>query len=212
MPVSKSLAAGLGAIAATGLLATSACSTKTESPAQHSHPPAAGASTSVAGQQHNPQDVTFAQHMIPHHQQAVEMSDIMLAKTEINPQVIALANQIKAAQGPEIAQLQDWLSQWGAPTAPEMPGHDHHGSSHGSLPGMDGMMSAQDMDALKNAQGTEAAKLFLTQMIAHHEGAISMAATESSSGQFPAAVTMAKSIISTQQKEIDDMQAMLGAL
>ncbi len=68
-----------------------------------------------AEQAHNPADVTFAQHMIPHHQQAIQMSDMVLGKQGIDPRVVTLAQQIKAAQGPEIEQMQTWLSQWGAP-------------------------------------------------------------------------------------------------
>ena len=73
------------------------------------------------------------------------------------------------------------------------------------------MMSAQDMAALEDAQGAAASKLFLTQMIEHHKGAIAMAQTEVDSGQFPAAVEMAQSIITSQQQEIDAMNAMLSA-
>ena len=65
---------------------------------------------------HNDADVMFAQHMIPHHQQAVEMSDIVLAKQGIDPRVTELATAIKAAQGPEIKQMQEWLGAVGQPT------------------------------------------------------------------------------------------------
>ena len=74
------------------------------------------------------------------------------------------------------------------------------------------MMSQQDMAALQNAQGAEASRLFLTQMIEHHKGAITMARTEVDGGQFPAATEMARSIITSQQQEIDSMTAMLAAM
>ncbi len=64
---------------------------------------------------HNDADVSFAAGMVPHHQQAIEMSDIILAKQGIDQRVVDLANQIKAAQGPEIATMQQWLTGWGAP-------------------------------------------------------------------------------------------------
>jgi uncharacterized protein (DUF305 family) len=147
----------------------------------------------------------FAQHMIPHHQQAVEMSDTLLAKQGIDLRVIELASQIKAAQGPEIQQMQGWLTQWGGPAMPPM-------SGHGDMPGMSGMMSEQDMTALKDAPGVDASKLFLTQMIAHHEGAITMAQTEIKDGQYPAAVAMAHAIVATQQQEIDTMKGILATL
>jgi uncharacterized protein (DUF305 family) len=72
-------------------------------------------------------------------------------------------------------------------------------------------MSDADMTALKNADGAEAGRLFLTQMIAHHQGAIEMAQTEIRDGQYPAAVSMARSIVTTQQQEIDTMNGILGS-
>ena len=81
-----------------------------------------------------------------------------------------------------------------------------------SMPGMQGMMSGEDMQALSAAQGTEAARLFLTQMIAHHEGAIAMAQTEVENGQSPDAIAMARTIIDTQQQEIDTMRQLLTTL
>jgi uncharacterized protein (DUF305 family) len=160
--------------------------------------------------------VTFAQGMIPHHQQAIEMSDMLLAKQVIDPRVVSLANAIKAAQGPEIQKMQGWLTDWGVqttttpptgmPNMSNMPGHDM-GDMGGS-----GMMSEQDMAALQNAQGVEASRLFLTQMIQHHKGAITMAQTEVDNGQYAPAVEMARSIISSQQKEIDTMQQILNSL
>ena len=99
---------------------------------------ACNSSAREAAQQHNQADVTFAQHMVSHHQQAIEVSDIVLAKQGIEPRVTELADTIKAAQGPEIAQMESWLSQWAVPTTPMAPGttagHD-----------VSGMMSEQDM-------------------------------------------------------------------
>ena len=172
----------------------------------------AGPASSSAAQPHNQSDVMFAHHMIPHHQQAIEMSGIVLSKQGIDPRVAALANQIKAAQGPEIQQMQAWLSQWGQPTVTPMPSRSMPGHDMGDMPGTGGMMSAQDMDALRNAQGVDASKLFLTQMIQHHQGAITMAQGEIKSGQYPPAVALAQSIITSQQKEIDEMNGVLATL
>jgi uncharacterized protein (DUF305 family) len=175
---------------------------------------AAPTTTQNAGA-NNQADVMFAQHMIPHHKQAIEMSDMVLGKQGIDPRVTELANQIKAAQGPEIQQMQGWLTQWGnlampSMSAGNMPGHDMPGMS--GTPGMAGMMSEADMTALQNAQGVEASKLFLTQMITHHEGAITMAQNEIKDGQYPAAVELAKAIVTAQQKEIDTMKGILTTL
>lgn len=152
------------------------------------------------------------------------MGDMLVGKQGIDPEVISLANEIKNAQGPEIEQMQGWLQEWGvssspapAPTSTAMPGHDMPGhqmpsGDMGDMPGMGGghgMMSEADMAALQNAQGAEASRLFLTQMIAHHKGAIMMAQQEIDNGQFPAAVEMARNIVSSQQAEIDTMQGML---
>lgn len=178
------------------------------------------AATSAQAAPHNQADMHFARMMIPHHQQAIEMSDVILGKPGIDPRVVDLAKQIKAAQGPEIEKMQGWLDQWGMggmPSMTDMPGMDH-GGMHGAEPGMggmagmDGMMSPAEMDALKNAQGVEATKLFLTGMIKHHQGALTMAQDEIKNGQSPDAIALAKSILESQQKEIDTMNQILASL
>lgn len=213
---------GLAALAASALVISACSNTATDaqsSPATSS-PAAVTASSSAASidAPHNNADAMFAQAMIPHHQQAIEMSDMLLGKQGVDPGVVSLADQIKSAQGPEIEQMQGWLTQWGvsampAPSGTGMPGHDMpgHEMPGGDMGGMGGhgMMSEADMAALQNAQGAAAARLFLTQMIQHHKGAIMMAQKEIDNGQFSAAVEMARNIVSSQQKEIDTMQAML---
>ena len=201
------------AVALAAVVTLSACSSSgTETQASATTPAATTPSAPAADSAHNAADVAFAQSMIPHHQQAVEMSDMLLAKQGIDPQVVSLADAIKAAQAPEIEQMQGWLDQWGVPrttsssTMPSMPGHEMSGMSGGL-----GMMSEQDMAALQNANGVEASRLFLSQMIQHHQGAIAMAKTEIDSGQFPHAITLARSIVSSQQQEITTMQGMLAA-
>jgi uncharacterized protein (DUF305 family) len=155
----------------------------------------------------------FARMMIPHHEQAIEMSDMMLEKQGIDPRVMDLATQIEAAQGPEIEQMQGWLNQWGMS---DMPGHggmkDSDTAGMPGMEGMEGMMSPAQMAALDNATGVEASKLFLTGMIKHHEGALTMAQEEIKNGQFPDAVALAKSILESQQKEIDTMNEILKSL
>ena len=105
-------------------------------------------------------------------------------------------------------------AQSGAPTTTPMPsGSTMPGMpGMGDMPGMEGMMSQADMDALKNARGVEASRLFLTQMIEHHQGAITMAQDEIKNGQFPDAIALAKSIVDSQQKEIDTMNQILSSL
>jgi uncharacterized protein (DUF305 family) len=165
----------------------------------HEHTSSAQAGADATA--HNDADVMFAQMMIPHHTQAVEMSDILLAKQGVDPRVVQLATEIKAAQAPEIAQMQGWLTSWGSPAMAPM-NHDS----------MQGMVSAQDIETLRNAPGPQAAKLYVTQMIAHHEGAIGMAQDEIAKGQYGPAVELSHAIVDTQQREIDQMKAMLGTL
>ncbi len=180
---------------------------------------------------HNAVDVMFATMMIPHHEGAIEMSELALAQASTQP-VKDLATRIKAAQGPEIEQMQGWLVAWNAAmpmtsgtTAPDsgMGGHDM-GSMGGTEEtaassstddfGMGQMMqmSDADMDALRAATGVEFDKLFLQQMIAHHQGAIEMAEVEIDRGQNPATLALAESIKSGQTTEIAQMQQMLAAL
>lgn len=146
-------------------------------------------------------DVMFTSMMIPHHQQAVEMSDTLLAKDGIDERVTALATEIRAAQQPEIETMQGWLSDWGAALI------DGDGMHHG-----DGMMSDDDMQALDDASGGEAARLFLSQMIEHHRGAVEMAQDEIDDGSNADAVALAKSIVETQTAEIAEMEQLLDEL
>ena len=203
------------AAAVAALLSVSACGRTTDQGHSSIAERPSGVSSSPAGAQaHNSEDATFVQRMIPHHRQAVQMSDIILGKQGIDPRVVDLANQIKAAQGPEIRQMQNWLSQWGQPTTPSsmtpaMP-------NHGGMPDMTGtdgmMMSEQDIQALQNAQDVDASKLFLTQMTQHHQGAITMAQDEIKSGQYSPAIALAHSIVTNQQREINTMQGILSSL
>lgn len=164
--------------------------------------PSGGPSSAAPQGMFNAADAMFAQMMIPHHEQAVEMSDIVLAKPGLEPRVVKLARQIKAAQAPEIATQRGWLAAWGQPSA--MAADAGHG--------MDGMMTADDLAKLKAAAAPEAARLFLTQMIAHHEGAVTMAQSELGGGSNAEAVAMARSIIDSQTAEIDGMKTLLGQL
>lgn len=198
----KTLTSAAAAVAT--LLALTSCSASN----QAGSTTAAASSSAASTQAHNAQDVTFDQQMIPHHQQAIEMSDIVLGKQGVDPRVIDLATRIKDAQGPEIQEMQGWLSQWGQPTSASMPGMP----AHSDMPGVGGMMSEQDMQALRGAQGAAAGRLFLTQMVQHHQGAIAMAQNEIKSGQFAPAIALAHSIVSNQQQEINTMQAIVSSL
>ena len=150
-------------------------------------------------------DVSFAQQMIPHHQQAVEMADLALTR-ETSPEVKRLAEQIKAAQGPEIEMMSMWLQSWGAPM--EM-GEDHSGHDMGGMD-MSGMMSDDDMQALADAQGAEFDRMWLEMMIAHHQGAISMAEQVKAASSNADVTSLAGAVMTGQAEEIDTMQKLLA--
>ena len=150
---------------------------------------------------HNDADIMFAPMMIPHHQQAVGMSEMLLVKEGIPAQVVEFAQGVIDAQGPEIDRMNAMLEAWG-----QQPVTDSGGmGTTDEMGGMSGMMSQEDMTALEEAQGTEAACLYLEQMTAHHEGAVDMARDEVADGQNRHAITLAEQIINDQEAEIAQM-------
>jgi uncharacterized protein (DUF305 family) len=150
----------------------------------------------------NDQDVMFSQMMIPHHAQAVEMAELVLAKKSVDARVTELAEKIRDAQGPEIELLTSWLEARGESIEPaEHTGH-----------GMEGMMSSDDMQGLEAAKGDDAARLFLERMIAHHMGAISMAQIEVERGENTDATELAQRILDDQRAEIDSLNSILDTL
>jgi uncharacterized protein (DUF305 family) len=140
-------------------------------------------------------DIMFAQMMIPHHEQAVEMSELTM-KVSQDSEILELAQSIRDAQAPEIAQMKSWL--------------DSESSSMGMNHDMggDGMLSEDEMAALNAATGSEFDRLFLKGMIAHHEGAILMTAMIEDAAN-PEVKTLGKNIVSAQTAEIKIMQEML---
>lgn len=148
----------------------------------------------------NAADVEFLTGMKPHHEQAVEMSDIVL-KANPPAAVAAIAQRIKDAQTPEIEQMNQMLEALGEPT--DGGEHDGHSAGHG------GMMSAGDLAELKAATGTEAAHLYLTAMIVHHEGAVEAADVEIEDGKHGPAIALAKEIKGAQEAEIAEMRTLL---
>jgi uncharacterized protein (DUF305 family) len=150
---------------------------------------------------HNEADVTFAQQMVPHHEQALMMTR-MVDRTGASPEVERLAVQIDKAQGPEIRTMNSWLRDWGAePDA--MPG----GMDHGDMG--EGMMSRRQMADLRQAHGPAFERMWLTMMIEHHEGAVTMAEREIRDGRNAEAIALARAIVAGQKKEIVRMKEML---
>jgi uncharacterized protein (DUF305 family) len=161
----------------------------------------------------NEADVEFAQGMIPHHRQAVEMAALAPTRAE-DLQVKKLAAQIKRAQDPEIRTMSAWLRSWGE-DVPGDKGEDHgmdHGMDHGEMDmdeHMPGMMSGEQMSELETAKGAAFDRMFLEMMIEHHEGAIEMAETEQRDGKNAAAKKLAAKIEKSQTAEIDQMRKLL---
>ncbi|WP_404311187.1 DUF305 domain-containing protein [Agrococcus terreus] len=156
---------------------------------------------------YNQDDVMFAMNMIAHHQQAIEMSDTLLAKSGVDDRVTELAERIRAAQQPEIEQMTAMLEGWGVEMS-----DDASGTHHDMGGGDGGMMSESDMALLEEAPGSEASRLFVEQMIMHHDGAVEMAEAEVDAGQNAYAVELAERIISDQSSEIAEMEALLDEL
>ena len=146
-------------------------------------------------------DAMFLQMMIPHHEQAIEMSKLAATNTK-NPEVLDLAARIEAAQQPEIDLMKKLLSDAGQSV---MPGHS---MSHGMSD--DGMMDEVDMAALAVAKDLEFDALYLTGMIGHHNGAISMASEVSDSSNSDVK-TLVSDIVSSQTAEIAEMTKLLTA-
>ncbi|WP_280208793.1 DUF305 domain-containing protein [Nocardia cyriacigeorgica] len=151
----------------------------------------------------NEADVTFLQMMYPHHAQAVDMAKMVPSRTQ-NPQLLALAAAVEAAQAPEMQQITTLLESFGKPA----PSSDEHGGHGGHA--MPGMMTPEQMTALENATGPEFDRQWMEMMIEHHVGAIDMANTVLAEGVNPDTKALATSIVAAQQAEIDQMKQMLG--
>jgi uncharacterized protein (DUF305 family) len=196
------------AAAAATVTALSACgssSSQTSSNAPMSSM-SASASGTVASGPHNSADVTFATDMIPHHSQAVEMADMAISKAT-NADVKALAVKIKAAQDPEIVTMTGWLKAWNQPV-PSSSMSGMSGMSGMSSSDSTGMMSDADMASLDKATGKAFDTMWVTMMITHHQGAVSMSKTELASGQYAAGKTLAQSIITSQTAQIAQLQTL----
>ena len=159
--------------------------------------------TPAVTQEFNDDDVMFAQMMIPHHEQAIELSDMALDPTVgAGEEVRALATQIKGAQDPEIITMKNLLSTWGEST--EMDSSMDHGDM------MSGMLTAEDLAGLSALRGAEFDRAWIEAMIAHHEGAIEMALDVALKGKNQAVKSLAEAIVTGQEAEIQQMEQLLG--
>ncbi|ELS58507.1 DUF305 domain-containing protein [Streptomyces viridochromogenes] len=159
----------------------------------------------------NDADVMFAQMMIPHHEQALVMSELADGGAS-DAEIKTLAADIEQAQDPEIQTMKSWLKAWGKPESAEesMPGMGH--GSGGMDHQMSGMMSEEDMKKLKAAKGAEFDRMFAEMMIEHHKGAITMAEDEQKNGRNATAKKLAADVVKTQSAEVEKLEKILDRL
>ncbi len=158
------------------------------------------------GGEFNEADVAFATAMIPHHAQALLMVD-MAAGRDLDPELVVLTEQIRAAQSPEIEMMADWLTDWDEPVPETVRDHANaHGDMDMGDSEMPGMMTGEELDELEAASGSAFQSLWLEMMIEHHRGAIEMARTEIEDGEFPDAVVLAEAIVDGQTAEIEQLE------
>ena len=151
---------------------------------------------------HNDADAAFVRDMIPHHEQAVEMAE-MVSRIEVSDEIVELADEIRAAQTSETAQMRRWMSEWNI-------GVDPHAGHGGNSPDDHGMMSPDEMKALGAATGDDFERRWLTMMIEHHRGALTMAKAVIEGGSNPSVRALATAIVAGQTAEIDEMTALLA--
>ncbi len=196
--------AGCGSNDAGGMGGMNPSSPASSQMSQMPSPMGSSSSTASTAGQFDAADVMFAQMMIPHHQQAVAMSDTLLKKSGVTAETTALAEEIKAAQQPEITTMQGWLKAWG---------HDMGGGMGGMNDGSDdGMATDAEMKKFDQTDGTAAERMYLEMMTKHHQGAIAMAQTEIKTGKNTDAVALANDIITSQRQEIVTMKKLLANL
>lgn len=153
-------------------------------------------------------EADYLRMMIAHHEQAVEMTALAPDRAQ-HPKVRALAERIGGAQGPEIGAMQGWLATHGfggqehsGHGQPEPAGHDH-----ATMPGM---ATPEQLAQLRDSTGADFDRLFLQLMIAHHEGALTMATDVLTQGREEQVHAMATDVLVTQQSEIDTMRGLQG--
>ncbi len=188
----------VASVLALGMAGVAACSPGGDAPQGPPPPPATNAPAqpgSAVSPEHNQADVQFVKMMVPHHQQALRMTEIVLAKPDLNPQVRQMSEKIQREQKHEIATMQSWLAAWNAGPAMSLE----------QVRGMKGLVPPEGIAELERASGPDASRLLLEQMIMHHEGAVSMSQPEIQGGANPEAKQLAHSIVQSQQQQIQQM-------
>jgi uncharacterized protein (DUF305 family) len=159
-------------------------------------------------------DVEFMQGMIMHHEQAVEMTALMPSHTE-NKELRTLGARISASQSDEIKFMKRWLATRGEPTSMSMPGMPDMDMSGKPMALMPGMLTPEQMEALRKASGPEFDRLFLAGMIQHHGGALTMVKDlydTAGAGQDAELFDFTSDVDNGQRAEIKIMQSMLDKM
>lgn len=162
----------------------------TAAPEDAPTPPASTEGATVA-------DLAFAQRMVPLHEQALELADLVPGRTD-SPELLALAEEIPATRRPEIDRMTGWLEEWGAEV----------GSAPADVPGL---LAGADVEALREASGAEFDRRWLDAMLAHHEGVVSVAETAIGAATDRPTVELAEDVVRVHRSEAARMQAMLGS-
>ena len=185
-------------------------------PGQSSQAVAASKASDLSGVQATEADIKFMQGMIHHHAQALEMV-ALLEKNTSSDDMRKLGNRIKISQRDEIGMMQRWLRARGQdapdPHAMHMPGMMD--MDHGDMVMMPGMLTEAEMQHLASLKGVEFDRAFLTGMIKHHGGALTMVKelfATPGAGQESVIFAFASDVEADQQMEIDRMNGMLAAL
>jgi uncharacterized protein (DUF305 family) len=194
----RSSAAVLGIAA---VLASAGCSGTTAEARQQ---PGADSSTAPAAENaaaFNDTDVMFAQMVVPHHTQGVEIAELAVARST-DEQIKTLAAAIAATQKDEASRAAGWLRDWKKPAKAAHTEHEGHGG--------DRLTPAAQITKLKAAKGAEFDKQFLNTLVAHQDDAIQIARLESAKGENPQAKALAKSMEQSRAEQITMMLQMLG--
>ncbi|MFM9588239.1 DUF305 domain-containing protein [Streptomyces scabiei] len=206
-PVRRTVAAG---IVAAGTLLLTACGNDMNGMDHGSGGASASTTASPTGEAastgFNKADVAFAQMMIPHHEQALEMARLAEDRAS-DTEIEEIAATIEKAQDPEIRTMKGWLKSWNEPTdVASMPGMEHGGGDG------KGMMADADMEHLKSLKNAAFDAAFAEMMIEHHEGAIAMARDEQRDGGYTDAKAMAGDIVKGQSAEVERLKDILDRL
>lgn len=160
----------------------------------------------------------FARDMQAHHLQAVEMS-MMIRDRAQDPEIRQLAYDVARTQQHQAGQMYGWLSVWDLPQASPQPamarmeGSAGHSTSHATTqdaPAMSGMATSAELEALEEAEGLEAERLYLELMIPHHKAGVTMAEAALAETDYPAVRSLAQSIVASQQPEIRYLEQLLS--